>query len=344
MGRQRSTSFALAPALLLAACAESGALRGAAAPASGPRTAADDSDPWNLVPAAADAVADVDLAALRASPWSRALVQGELGGERDARARELGYDVFSDGDRVLFVAIESAAGSRMLGVARGRFDGRRIATAFAASNHGATTADWRGSQVFQSQGPLAQGDPNSQLFQSSGSAVALVTPRTLAQGDPDTVRSAIDAAWGVVPDARGGRLGALRRVLDGDRGTPAASITVTVNDGMRARAASLLAIPPGLQQVAARLDLGNDLDLDGVAVFETSHDAALAASTWREAARTTARQPMVALLGLRAVFDGLSLTADGTRVHARVHIPANQREGLAEKLLGLLRLIAGGRR
>jgi len=321
-------SFALAPALWLAACAESGALRGAAAPASGPRTGADDSDPWNLVPVAADAVADVDLAALRASPWSSALVQGELGGDREARARELGYDVFSDGDRVLFVTIESTAGLRMLGVARGRFDGRRIAAAFVASHPGATTVDWRGSQVVQTQ----------------ESAVALVTPRTIAQGDSDIVRGAIDAAWGVVPDARGGRLGALRRALDGDRGTPAASITVAVNDGMRARAAGVLAIPPGLQQVAARLDLGNDLDLDGVAVFETNHDAALAASTWREAARTTGRQPMVALLGLRAVFDGLSLTAEGNRVHARIHIPANQREGLAEKLLGLLRLIAGGRR
>ena len=328
---RRVGSFALAPALLLllGACAESGALRGPAAPAAGPRTAADDSDPWNLVPAAADAVADVDLAALRASPWSRALVQGELGGEREQRAREFGYDVFSDGDRLLFVALESTAGSRMLGIARGRFDGGRIASAFTASNPGATTTtEWRGSP----------------LYQSPERAVALVTPRTIAQGDPDTVRGAIDAAWGIVPDARAGRLGQLRRALDGDRGTPAVSITVTVNDGMRSRAAGALAIPAGLRQVAARLDLGNDLDLDGVAVFETSQDAAVAASTWREEARGLARQPMVALLGLRGIFDGLSLTPSGPRVHVRIHIPANQREGLAEKLLGLLRLIAGGRR
>jgi len=117
-----------------------------------------------------------------------------------------------------------------------------------------------------------------------------------------------------------------------------------VNDGMRARAGGVLAIPSGLRQLAARLDLGSDLDLDGVAVFETSHDAAIAASTWRDEARGLARQPMVALLGLRAIFDGLSLTPAGPRVHARIHIPASQREGLAEKLLGLLRLIAGGRR
>ena len=324
---RRLTSAALVAALFGAACADSGALRSPATPAPGPRTAADDSDPWNLVPAAADAIADVDLVALRASPWSSALVQGELGGDRDARTREFGYDVFSDADRLLFVTIESAAASRMLGVARGRFDSQRIAAAFAAANPGATTADWRGSAVFQSQ----------------DSAVALVTPRTIAQGHPDSVRAAIDAAWGIVPDARGGRLGELRRALDGERGTPAASIAVMVNDGMRARAAGLLAIPAGLRQVAARLDLGSDLDLDGVAVFETSHDAAVAASTWRETARTVGRQPMVALLGLRAVFDGLSLTPEGSRVHARIHIPANQREGLAEKLLGLLRLIARGR-
>jgi hypothetical protein len=329
MGRSivRALALALAPALLLAACAESGALRGAAAPATGPRTAADDSDPWNLVPAAADAVADVDLAALRASPWSQALVQGDLGGERAERARQLGYDVFTDGDRVLFVAIESTAGTRMLAVARGRFDDRRIAAAFAAANPGAVTADWRGSTVVQSR----------------ESAVALVTARTIAQGDPDAVRGAVDAAWGVVPDARSGRLGELRRALDGQRGTPAASVTVTVNDGMRARASGLLAIPAGLRQVAVRLDLGNDLDLDGLAVFDAGNEAAAAASTWRDEARGLARQPMVLLLGLRAVFDGLSLTPEGNRVRVHIHIPANQREGLAEKLLGLLRLIAGGR-
>lgn len=340
MRRPVARALVLATALLLAACAESGALRGPAAPATGPRTAADDSDPWNLVPAAADAVADVDLAALRASPWSRALVQGDLGGERAARARELGYDVFSDGDRLLFVTIESTAGARMLGIARGRFDSRRIATAFAAShgggvapesatsNAGVVTADWRGSTVLESH----------------DSAIALVTARTIAQGDPDAVRGAIDAAWGVVPDARGGRLGELRRALDGQRGTPAASVTVTVNDGMRARAAGLLAIPAGLRQVAVRLDLGNDLDLDGVAVFDASHEAAVTASAWRDEARMLARQPMVLLLGLGAVLDGLSLTPEGNRIRVRIHIPASQREGLAEKLLGLLRLIAGGRR
>ena len=138
-----------------------------------------------------------------------------------------------------------------------------------------------------------------------------MTARTIAQGDPDTVRGAIDAAWGVVPDARGGRLGALRRALDGERGTPAASITLTVNDGMRARAAGVLAIPAGLRAVAARLDLGNDLDLDGVAVFDDQPRRRPRRATWREAARASWAAADGALLGLRAVFDGLSLTPEG---------------------------------
>jgi hypothetical protein len=319
----------LVPALLAMACAESGGLRGGAT--SGPRTAANDDDLWNLVPAAADAIADVDMAALRASPWSQALMQGDLGGEREARARQFGFDVFTDADRMLVVAIDSSsstAGPRTLTIARGRFDARAIVAAFSASNVGAIAAEWRGSQVIQAQ----------------ARAVALVTARTLAQGDPDAVRAAIDAAWGMVPDARGGRLGELRRALDGERGAPAAAITLSVTDGMRARASDALSMPAGLRQVAARLDLGNDLDLDAVAVFDNDRDAAFAASSLREAARTMARHQMVTLLGLRAVFDGLSLTPAGTRVRARLHIPGEQREGLAEKLAGLLRLIAGSRR
>jgi hypothetical protein len=255
-------------------------------------------------------------------------MQGDLGGERDARARQFGFDLFTDADRMLVVAIDSAAGPRTLTIARGRFDARAIGAAFAASNVAATTAEWRGSTVFQSQ----------------ARAVALVTPRTLAQGDPDAVRAAVDAAWGVIPDARGGRLGVLRRALDGTRGAPAAGVTLVVSEGMRARAEGVLAIPAGLEQVAARMDLGNDLDVDALAVFSNARDAAFAASAWGDAARGLARQQMVVLLGLRAVFDGLSLAPSGPRVQARLHIPAEQREGLAEKLVGLLRLIAGSRR
>ena len=86
----RSTFMRLVPALalgivvVLAACAETSA---GAVRARGPRSSADDSELWNLIPGDSDAVADVDLAALRASPWSRSLMEGSLDGEREERRR-----------------------------------------------------------------------------------------------------------------------------------------------------------------------------------------------------------------------------------------------------------------
>src|SRR5215468_8707521 len=90
--------------LTLPGCAET--IAGAPQP-RGPRTAPDDSDAWNLTPGDTDAVADVDLAALRASPWSRSLMQGDLDGEREARQRRFGYDVFTEADRMLIASAEA---------------------------------------------------------------------------------------------------------------------------------------------------------------------------------------------------------------------------------------------
>ena len=47
---------------------------------------------------------------------------------------------------------------------------------------------------------------------------------------------------------------------------------------------------------------------------------------------------------LQYLFDGLSVAAEGSRVHVRLHIPADKREGLADKLLALLQLLAKTRR
>jgi hypothetical protein len=106
----------------------------------------------------------------------------------------------------------------------------------------------------------------------------------------------------------------------------------------------VLVVPDGLRRIGARLDLGEDLNLEALALFDSGAHAAAAASIWNEAARTYARQRMVMLLGLGPVFDGLSVGAEGSRVHARLHIGADKREGLADKLLAVLQLVAKARR
>jgi hypothetical protein len=324
------TSFALLVSLL-AGCAETS---GGAVRAQGPRTSADDAELWNLIPGDTDAVADVDLAALRASPWSRSLMQGGLDGDREERRRRFGYDVFTEAERMLVAGAEAAAGPSTLTVARGRFEGERVARAFLTATPGATATAWRGSPVWE-----AQGEEKTQ-----GRAVALVTPRTLAQGEGPRVRASIDAAWGVVKDAGAGPLGEIRRALDADRNPPAVTIAISVTDGMRARAEGVMAAPDGLRQVGARLNLGDDLDLDALALFDSGAHAATAASLWGDAARGYARQQMVVLLGLGPVFDGLSVAREGSRVHVRLHIGAEKREGLAEKLLAVLQALAKNRK
>ncbi|HMF43819.1 MAG TPA: hypothetical protein VKQ32_24260 [Polyangia bacterium] len=318
--RARSLTLALTWTLTFAGCA---ATTGAVQP-RGPRTSADDTDMWNVVPGDTDALADVDLAALRASPWSRSLMQGDLDGERETRRRRFGYDVFTEAERMLLSGNESTGQQSTLTIARGRFEIDRIATAFQGATPGAATTEWRGS-------PLIEGQ---------GRAVALVTSRTIAHGDGPRVRAAVDAAWGVVPDVGGGPLGELRRALDADKNPPAVTLALSVTDGMRARAAGVLVVPDGLRRLGARLDLGEDLNVEGLALFDSGGNAATAASIWNETARGYARQRMIVLLGLGPVFDGLSVAAEGSRVHVRLHIPADKREGLADKLLAFLQLVA----
>jgi hypothetical protein len=294
----------------------------ARAPAA--RTAPDDSDLWNLAPSAAYAIADVDLAALARSPWSRPLITGGFAEDRARRAQQFGYDVFADADQLL-TAITAAGGAETsLTVARGRFDPQRVGGAFLKAAPGAAATRWR----------------DSPLWEGGGRAIALVTSRTLVQGTPEGARAAIDAAWGIVPDARSGSLGELRRALDAERTRPAVVLAFVVTPEVRVRATGFLELPPGLRRVAGRLDLGRDLDLEARAVLDDAGQAAAAADVWGTALREASRQRMLRILGLGPLIEGASVQAAGSQVLARLHIPEERREGLAERLRFLLETIA----
>jgi hypothetical protein len=293
-------------------------------------TAPDDADLWNLAPADAESIAEIDVVALARSPWSKSLVTGGFAEERDLRDREFGYDVFADVDRLLIAGVGTPVGTGSLTVARGRFDVQRVSAAFGASAPGARAVRWRESPMWESE--------------QSGRAVALVTPRTLVQGTPAAVRGAIDAAWRVVPDARGGPLGELRRVLDADRSVPAVTLALLVTDDVRGRAAGFVEIPAGLRRLGARLDLGRDLDVDMRAFLDDAAAADAAADTWRAALRDLSRQRMLRILGLGPLVDGAQVKAAGSRVQGRLHIGEENREALAERLLFLLQTIAHERR
>jgi hypothetical protein len=289
------------------------------------RTAPDDSDAWNLVPRGTSSLADLDLVALRASPWSRALVTGGFVEDREERQRVFGYDVFSDADRVVVAGADAPGGSSQAVVVVGRFDAGRVGRAFTSATPGATATHWR----------------DCALWEGGGRAVALLpSGHTLVQGTPETARAAIDAAWGIVPDVRGGPLGELARDLGAEARRPAVTLAVVVTDDMRARAAGVADVPPDLRRLAGRLDLGADLELDAEAVFDDAGRAAAASRTWRADLGELARNRMLRLMGMGPLVDGASLEAEGTRVHGRLRVPEDKREAIAERVLLLLEAIA----
>ena len=315
------------PLLLVIAALGCAETQAAVSTTAGPQASADDSDLWNLAPVAADTVAELDVAAMRSSPWTRALMQSDLSGQREQSRRAYGYDPFTDADRLLVVAIETGGAPRELTVLRGRFDATRIGGAFASANGNAGAQRWR----------------DSPLWEAGGRAIALVTPRTLVTGGPADVRAAIDAAWGVVPDARSGPLGELRRAMAADRDNPAAFVALAVTDALRARAAGFVALPAGLQRVAARIDLGQDLNLEFTGVADNPADATAAANALVMAARSYAQGTMIRLLGLAPILSSLTVGAEGARLHGHVDVPVEQRERLADKVLAVLQMLAAAR-
>jgi hypothetical protein len=293
------------------------------------RTAPDDSDAWNLVPATAASVADLDLAKLRASPWAQSLITGGFAEDREKRLSTFGYDVFNDADRMLVAALDVTGLSRQITIVVGRFDLQRVSAAFLAATPGAAETRWRDCRVWEAAG--RGGD--------QGRALALVG-RTLVQGSPETVRAAVDAAWGIVPDARSGPLGALWRDLAADERRPAAGLALIMTDEVRQRASDIVELPPGLARVGARLDLAADLEGTVEAVFDDPPRARTAARLWQGQLRDLSQNRMLRVMGLGPVVQGASLVAEGARVHGRLHIPEARREALADRLLILMQALA----
>jgi len=297
----------------------------AVTPVPSSRAARDDSDAWNGVPRGASSLADLDMNALRASPWSRALVTGGFVEDREERRRVFGYDVFNDADRIVVAGFEGAGGTTQIVVVVGRFDAARVGQAFASATPGAVAPRWR----------------DCPIWEGGGRAVTVLpSGRTLVQGTPETARAAIDAAWGVVPDARGGPLGALARDVDAESHRPAVTLALLVTDEVRARASGIVDVPPDLRRGAARVDLGPDIELSAVAVFDDDARASTAARLWTGALRELAQNRMLRIMGLGPLVDGITLDPEGARVHGRLRIPEDKREALAERVLLLLQAVA----
>ncbi len=305
---------------LLAGCAtEDFAAPPPATAATAARSAPDDSELAGIVPDGAETVIELDVAQLRTSDWSQRLV-AVSDAERTAKTDAQGFDEISDVDRAMFAVNEAAGKTTTLTIARGRFDGARLARALSAW----TPGDWRGSRLWE------RGDE----------AVALLTARTLIRGEPAAVRTAIDCAWGLAPDVRRSGVGELRRELlsDGDH-APAVVAATLVTQAMRKRVAGEVDLPVGLERAGARLDLGGSLQLMLFGLLATPREAADMGHNLEVTVRDLRARRALAVFGLSAFLRDVTVVPQGRSLRARLTLPEDQREDLATKIAFVLETI-----
>ena len=283
----------------------------------------DDEDTAALVPAGVETVIDVDMAALRRSPWTAAVLETSDARAHVSKVEALGYDDLADLDRIFYAVTTAGADAPTLVVARGRFGAARVEDAFRSRWPDAVVDRWRGIPV------LTSGE----------NAIALVTPRTFASGAPAAVRAVVDRAFGVGSDiGTDPLLGSVRRALcpAGQARSPAVLATVAIGDRIRARVADTLPLPRALKQVGIRLDVGESLDLQVLGILDDRQEASALAR--RLGTLLADRDTRLALraIGLDGLITGAGVTVDGARVSLRTSIGDEHRAAVTESLRTLM--------
>jgi hypothetical protein len=306
--------------LLVASCATPALPDPSAVPAAA-RSAADDDDLWALAPAEAELLVWADMAQLRESAWTKAALAKTAPVERAARATERGFDEVDDVDRLLYLTVPPLREGASLLVAQGRMDRERLSAAFRRQHALTTASDYRGVGV------LAEGEE----------ALAFLTKRTVVSGPLVAVRAAIDCAFGLARSAANESwLSDLQAVLRDGRGPsrrpPAVAAAVRVSPTMRAQLENEMGEGGTLEQFGARLDLGRDLEVNMVGLVSTRQQALDLAARVAEALRQQRSRPLVFILGLQPILDGVRFATRENRVEGRLSIPADQRAEIAERM------------
>jgi hypothetical protein len=294
---------------------------GPAAVAAAPRTAADDDDLWALAPAEAELLVWADMAQLRESVWTKAALYKTAPEERAARARSRGFDEVDDVDRLLYVTVPFLREGASLLIAQGRLDRERLSESFRHQHPQTTASDYRGARV------LAEGEE----------AIAFLTKRTVVSGPLVAVRATIDCGLGLARSvASESWLSSLQTVLREGRGPsqrlPAVAAAVRVSPTMRAQLEAEMGEGGTLEQVGARLDLGRDLDVAIVGLVTTHQQAMDLAARMSAVLREQRNRPLVLVLGLQSILDGVRLGARENRVEGRLSIPEDQRAEIIDRM------------
>jgi len=288
----------------------------------------DDGDLAALVPAGVQTVIEVDLVQLRRSPFTAEALANPDAVGRERSAVALGVDATADLDRAVYATGGAGPDAPTLVLAQGRFRYANVEAAFRQRRPGATTDAWHGLP----------------LLASGQDALAALSPRTFVSGPPGQVRTVIDRAFGLgrdfrdpPPDARDGHAqgqGVARRDLLGVAGTaaPAILVTITVDEGLRARAGDAFPLPRELRTVGLRLDLGESLDLRVLGLLDDRDAAAVLARRLAAMIGDRDTRRALAAFGLASLVDGAKVVAEGARVRIATTVGPDQRTALAAAL------------
>jgi hypothetical protein len=274
-----------------------------------------------MAPAEAELLVWADMAQLRESAWTKAALLNTAPQERAARTAQRGFDEVGDVDRLLYVTVPPLREGASILVAQGRMDRERLSEAFRRQHPQAAISDYRGV------GMLTEGEE----------AIAFLTKRTVVSGLLVAVRAAIDCGFGLARSAANESwLSALQAVLRESRGPsrrpPAVAAAVRVGPTMRAQLAAEMGEGGTLEQVGARLDLGRDLDVAMVGLVSTRQQAVDLAARVSAALHEQRNRPLVFILGLQPILDGVRFATRDNRVEARLSIPEDQRAEIAERM------------
>jgi hypothetical protein len=293
-----------------------------------PRPAPDDDDLFAMVPAEADLVLWADLGKLRASPWTResfakiASTQPGAGEPSFAEIRDL--------DRLVFAKVPFLRDGASVLVAQGKLDRERISKAFASSGTVENSA-YRGADL------LIRGDE----------ALAFLSKRTVISGLTVAVRTAIDCNIGVARaiDSESW-FEHLRAHLARAKGSapPVAALYVRLQPATREALKAEMGEGEALEEFAARIDLGNDLDLTAIGNVRTKLQARDLAARMAERIRDARTRPIVAAFGFASVLDSLRFSARETGVEATLHISERERAEIADRMAIVAETVASLRK
>lgn len=282
-----------------------------------PRPAPDDDDLWAMVPAEADLVLWADLSKLRSSPWTRESFAKVAAAEPGAGDPSFGE--IRDLDRLVFAKVPSLRDGASVLVAQGKLDRQRIGKVFTQSGGAVENSAYRGADM------LIRGDE----------ALAFLSKRTVISGLTVAVRAAIDCNIGVARaiDSESW-FGHLRNQLASNRGAepPVAALYVRLQPATREALKAEMGEGEALEEFAARIDLGNDLDVTAIGNVRTELQARDLAARMAERIRDARTRPIVAAFGFASVLESMRFSPKETGVQATLHISQRERAEISDRM------------